>query len=197
MSALRKYSIAYKGLKAGRHGFDFEVGDGFFKEFGGSDILGGAAEVKIGMLKQENMLELDFSITGEVRVECDRCLEEVAIPVDERSKLIVRFSETEQESDGEIMWIGPSESELELGQYIYETIYLGLPYIRVHPDDKNGGSTCDKDMLSRLTIVSAEEFDRMTDPAGGLSPWGKLAELKDKTETEQAAVREADVAPDE
>lgn len=184
MNALRKYSIAYKGLKAGRHKFDFKVKDDFFKEFEGSDILGGKADVKVEMLRQENMLELNFVIEGSVEVECDRCLEEVSIPVGEHTTLYVRFSETENESDGDIMWISPAESELQLGQYIYETIYLGLPYIRVHPDNKKGESTCNKDMLSRLNIVTEEEFEKLTGQgtAEEASPWSKLAELKDKME---------------
>ena len=58
---------------------------------------------------------------------CDRCLEEFMMPVGYTGTLAVRYSETEQESDGEVMWIGPSETEIDLSQYIYESICLSLP----------------------------------------------------------------------
>ena len=82
--------------------------------------------------KQSNLLTLDFRIEGEVCVTCDRCLEEFMMPVGYTGTLAVRYSETEQESDGEVMWIGPSETEIDLSQYIYESICLSLPYQRVH-----------------------------------------------------------------
>ena len=91
---------------------------------------------------------------------CDRCLEEFMMPVGYTGTLAVRYSETEQESDGEVMWIGPSETEIDLSQYIYESICLNLPYQRVHPVGSNGKSGCDPDMLARFNIVSEEEFDR-------------------------------------
>lgn len=181
MNALKKYSIAYKGLGTGRHEFDFKVGDAFFKEFGGTDILGGDIDVKVSMLKQETLLQLDFTITGAVRTECDRCLDEVTLPVSEQTTLYVRFSETEEESDGEIMWISPNESEIDLGQYIYETIYLGLPAVRAHQI-----SACNKDMLSRLTVIGKEEFEKIVEQkvSGAVSPWSKLEELKYKRDEE-------------
>ena len=61
-----------------------------------------------------------------------------------------------------MMWIGPSETEIDLSQYIYESICLSLPYQRVHPVGSDGKSGCDPDMLARFNIVSEEEFDRLT-----------------------------------
>ena len=73
-----------------------------------------------------------------------------------------------------------SETELNVAQYIYESICLSLPYQRVHPDDGEGHSTCDPDMLSRFRIVSEEEFGRLCSEAeaDGNSPWEKLKEIK-------------------
>ena len=102
------------------------------------------------------------------------------MPVRYEGTLHVRYSDCEQESDGEVMWISPSETELNVAQYIYESICLSLPYQRVHPDDSEGRSTCDPDMLSRFRIVSEEEFDRLCPgtETDGSSPWEKLKEIK-------------------
>ena len=119
-------------------------------------------------------------------------------PVHYEGTLQVRFSETEKESDGDVMWLSPNETELPLGQYIYESISLSLPYRKIHPEDANGNSLCNPDMLSRFKIVSEEEFDRFvqqsaqeaqndnqTAETSGKSPWSELEKLKQKLEQEQ------------
>ena len=148
MDVLKKYSIAFKGLGEGTHRFDMKVDDRFFEAFEGSEIRRGNADVRLTLDKRGNGMALDFDIRGEVAVECDRCLEEFMMPVRYEGTLHVRYSDCERESDGEVMWISPSETELNVAQYIYESICLSLPYQRVHPDDSEGRSTCDPDMLS-------------------------------------------------
>lgn len=185
MDILKGYSIAHKGLGLGNHRFEFEVDDRFFEAFEGSEIHGGRASVTVDLNKQSAGLELHIAIEAEVSVPCDRCLEEFTMPLSYEGTLFVRYSETETESDGELMWIGPNETEVNLAQYIYESICLSLPYRRVHPDDENGESTCDKDMLSRFRIVSEEEFERIASEKAAESPWGRLEALKDKLEEKE------------
>lgn len=141
MDVLKKYSIAFKGLGEGTHRFDMKVDDRFFEAFEGSEIRRGNADVRLTLDKRGNGMALDFDIRGEVAVECDRCLEEFMMPVRYEGTLHVRYSDCERESDGEVMWISPSETELNVAQYIYESICLSLPYQRVHPDDSEGRST--------------------------------------------------------
>ncbi|WP_297449038.1 DUF177 domain-containing protein [uncultured Alistipes sp.] len=179
MDVLKKYSIAHKGLGMGAHRFEFEVDDRFFEAFEGSEIRKGSAKATVEMDKQSDRLSLRIGIRGEATVECDRCLDELTLPVEYDGTLCVRYGQTENESDGEVMWIGPGETEIPLAQYIYESICLSLPCQRVHPDDEHGRSTCDPDMLGRFRIVSEEEFDGMAASAErGASPWDKLKEIK-------------------
>ncbi len=192
MDILKKYAIPYKGLSTGRHHFSFKVDHCFFEAFEGSEVQRGEAIVTVEMEKQANMLVLDFRIEGAVEVTCDRCLEEFDMPVSYEGRLVVRFSETEQESDGEVMWISPAEPELTLGQYIYESIMLSLPYQRVHGTDENGNLLCNPEMLSRFRIVSEEEFEALAHrhKNGGekeeeSSPWNRLEALKKELEEEE------------
>ena len=172
--------------------------DHFFDAFEGSEIHRGSAHVQIDLTKSERLLTLVFKIDGQVEVTCDRCLDEFMMPVHYEGTLQVRFSETEKESDGDVMWLSPNETELPLGQYIYESISLSLPYRKIHPEDANGNSLCNPDMLSRFKIVSEEEFDRFvqqsaqeaqndnqTAETSGKSPWSELEKLKQKLEQEQ------------
>ena len=186
MNVLKKYTIPYKGLKVGSHTFEFEVDDRFFQAFEGSELHRGQGVVKVDLEKQNRMMSLTFAMEGEVEVACDRCLEEFMLPFTYQGTLQVRFSETEQESDGEIMWISPNETELDLAQYIYESINLSLPYQRVHPVDAEGHSLCNPDMLSRFRIVSEQEFEQIVQQAANHestpedNPWHALEKVKEE-----------------
>lgn len=116
MNILKQYAIPYKGLSTGCHRFEFKVDDRFFEAFEGSEVQQGEAEVTVQLDRQSNMLVLDFDIRAGVTITCDRCLDEFRIPVVYQGRLIVRFSETEQDHDGEVLWISPAETELDLAQ---------------------------------------------------------------------------------
>ncbi len=193
---MNRYKIAYKGLESGSYSFDFKVDNAFFKEFEmiaasaseeqeSSDlILGGACDVTVDLMRSETFLRCGVSIIGSVEVECDRCLEPCSVAVDFEDEFTVKFSDSPElcgEWDGEVMWLPTGEAELDVAQYIYESIVLDLPYQRVHEAGR-----CNPEMISRFKEISAEEFDKMEqqseeEPAKGLSAEAlqKLQEIKD------------------
>ena len=139
----------------------------------------------VALERGEAMLTLDVTVDGSVVVECDRCLEECRIPVHYQGRLLVKFSDEVHEYDGEVMWLLPMEDEIDLKQYIYESIVLSLPYQRVHPEGQ-----CNPEMMARFRIVSGEEFDALEAESEQQAPpageWAKLAELKERMEREEA-----------
>lgn len=165
MSNSQRLTIAFKGLSVGRHFFEFELDDKFFTQLEASEIQKGKLQVDVELNKLNNLLELDIDITGEVAVECDRCLDEFYLPVDYQGKLLVSFSEhvpdedeydENEEAEVDTMVLHPSDDMLDLTQYCYESICLSLPMQRVHPDDAEGNSTCNKEMLERLKQLLKE-----------------------------------------
>ena len=176
MEVAKTYSIPYKGLKIGTHDFDFKVGRELFESFSAQDIKDGACDVHVHLERAETQLVIDVRITGHVVVECDRCLAECSLPIDYDGRLLVRFSDEVREYDGDVMWISPVEDEVDLTQYVYESIVLSLPYQRVHPDGE-----CNPEMLRRFRIVSGEEFADIEARAGqeaeGAIPAGEMSKL--------------------
>ena len=167
MEVAQRYSIAWKGLKNGRHDFRFEVDKALFEAFESTEIKDGRCEVS-------------------VVVECDRCLEDCRVPIDFEGQLVVKFSDEVHEYDGEVMWMLPGEDRVELAQYIYESIVLSLPYQRVHPEGE-----CNPEMLERFRIVSDREFASIEAAAEGAGErgggeWAKLAALRERMEAEGA-----------
>ena len=150
MELNKQYSVAYKGLKNSSFDFNFEVDDALFAAYESRDIHGGKCQVKATMLKSEQQLDFDFTISGEVTCECDRCLEDCDIPVEFSGLLTVRFSDLQHDYDGDVMWIAKGD-QLSLKQYIYESIVISLPYRRVHEE---GG--CNPEMMARFTVAEEE-----------------------------------------
>lgn len=155
---LKQYTIPFSGLSEGKHDFNFNVDDRFFAEFEETEVEKGDVNVQVSLEKRTTHLVLNFEIEGEVQVVCDRCLEPYAQPVEGDSTIYVKFSEEEQEGDDEVIYLHPTEHQVEIGQLIYEFIVLNLPVRRIHPDDENGNSSCDAEMLQRLS-----EFDNPGD----------------------------------
>lgn len=193
MDVAKRYAIPYKGLKNGPHEFDFEVDGVLFESFENQEVKSASCRVHVDLDRAERMLTLRTTIDGTVTVPCDRCLEDCDVPVHFEGELLVRLSDETDEYDGEVMWLSPSESELSLAQYLYESIVLALPYQRIHPD---GG--CNPEMLSRFHIVSDEEFAAIEARAESAeaaqtprqqSEWQKLEALR--KQMEQAAETDA------
>lgn len=148
MDTVSKYSIDYMSLGNGCHTFDFEADGALFEEMESNEIKDGRCDVHVVLDKSDSMLVLNTAISGEVVVECDRCLEDCNVPIAYDGELTVRFSDEMHDYDGEQMWIASGEP-LSLAQYIYESIVISLPYRRVHPDGE-----CNPDMMARFTPAS-------------------------------------------
>ena len=182
----KRYSVVCKGLADGAHEFVFSVGNDFFAACDNEELRGGECTATFRLRKTGNTLVFEAEIEGSVVTVCDRCLDDCAVPVKFEGTLTVRVSDETAEYDGETMWISPADDEIELGQYIYESIVLSMPYRRVHADGE-----CNAEMLSRFTVATAEEFDRMEQEVEqrqmhsiGGRDMEKLAALKARMEKE-------------
>ena len=183
MELEQKYSIAYKGLKNGLHEVDFDVDGTLFKAYESKEIKDGRCKVHVDIDKSDTQLILDVTIDGHVVCECDRCLEDCTIPVHFDGRLTVFVSDHQGEYDGDNMWVSPDEEDINLMQYIYESIVLSLPYRRVHPDGE-----CDPDMMVRFTPA--------TDTAIGAAA-GSLSAMEEMLSQDEALIAGAESAEDE
>jgi len=167
----RTYTIPLGGLKEGRHTIDFEIDKEFFEQFEESEVKEGRLIADIVMDKRSSHLDLAIRISGNVRICCDRCLEMFFHPVVCENRLLVKFGKTIEDIDPDILSLPVGENELDLQQHIYDFILLALPIKRVHPNDANGESTCDPEMLKKLDELIVEE-DTEADPR-----WNELKKL--------------------
>ena len=165
------FAIPVSGIKDGHHVFEFKITREFFDLFRESEIKQGELLVAVVVEKNSSHLDLDISITGKVKVCCDRCLEIFDYPVNCTNSLLVKFGHDKDDSDPEIITIPREEYELDLRQYIYEFVYLALPIRRIHPDNEDGSSACDPVMLQKLKEHLVEK-EGVSDPG-----WDNLKNL--------------------
>lgn len=170
LKKLNEYIIPFKGLKDGEHEFDYVLNKSFLKNFEDSDIKDVNIIVKVKMVKNNRLLEFSFYLKGNANVECDRCLDEFAIPIDYQTKIIVK-SENIEDTNDDVIYLSPSENEIDISQIIYENIVFSIPQKRVHPN-KNGKSQCNKEMLKKLNKYLIENSSENTDPR-----WNELNKM--------------------
>jgi|ERR1017187_5895551 uncharacterized metal-binding protein YceD (DUF177 family) len=171
MSASKEYVIQFAGLSIGEHLFELNVNDKFFENLDYSEIKQGNIQVKLILLQQSNTMVLHFDISGIVKVNCDNCASEFALPINESYKLIVKVggSDDTKEND-DIITIAANEHQLDLTQYLYEYITLSVPIKREHSDKE----MCDKEILNKLNdFLIDEKKGELTDPR-----WDDLQNIK-------------------
>ncbi len=157
MNRLKEYAIQFVGLEPGNHQFEFEVNDSFFEHFEFSQIQHGQIDVTVDLEKMERMMIFNIRIEGEALVTCDRCTEEFSCPLSDTQQLIVKLGAEYMEESEDVVIIPETDYQFDLSAYIYEFIHLALPVRLLHPDDENGNSTCDPDMLRLLETLKPTE----------------------------------------
>jgi len=165
---LKDFDIAYDSLAGGKHEFKFEVGKELFEFFDHGDFDEINVDGHLTLLKEGTHLKLDFSATGIIEVECDRCGSPLNLAVDCNEDLIVKYSSKGIDANSdEIIYLSPSDTELNVAIYFYEMIVLSLPLKRIHDDDD-----CNPEVIERLNQWSVKEEDEI-DPR-----WEALKKLK-------------------
>jgi len=170
MKTLSKYNIVFKGLKTGIHEFNFHIENDLFDYFGKEIINDSDISAKVVLEKQETLIILTFDINGTVNIQCDRCLDYYDQPIKSENKIFVKYEENEDEENEDVIFIHQGDSEINVGKLIHDFIILALPLKKVHPNDKNGNSLCNPEMIKRIEKMSIVE--KKTDDR-----WDKLKKL--------------------
>ena len=150
-----KLDIPLNGLTCTQTRFCWQVGEEFFESFGNSEIFDADLEIAAMVGRQGRSVMVSGKASGSVTVECDRCLEDLQLPVNADFELEVRFGEgeDEQQEDGrEILYVPETDTEMDLGQIVYDYVCLSLPLQRVHPE---GG--CNQDALRFLGLETEDD----------------------------------------
>jgi uncharacterized metal-binding protein YceD (DUF177 family) len=175
MSEVRNcITLPLRNLEKRKQRFDFSVNTDFFSDFQNPEIMEGSADIYLDVERFSHFINVILNFSGQLTVSCDRCLENLDIPVEGENYLSIRFGESFDETEDEnleqdIIYVDEDEEELDLTVYVYESVCLALPIQRVHGKDEYGQSRCNPDMLKYISNSPMTERS---------SPFGVLKRIK-------------------
>ncbi|MDR1156319.1 MAG: DUF177 domain-containing protein [Bacteroidales bacterium] len=132
------------------------MGTEFFSDFQNPEIIEGSVEISLEVEKFSQFVNVALTFSGTLTVSCDRCLEDLDVPVEGENMLSVVFEKVldkpdDEDPDEDIIYVNAEDGETDLTVYVYESICLALPIQRVHGEDENGKSLCNPEMLKYIT----------------------------------------------
>lgn len=175
------FLIPLNGLSARKLNFQWHVGKEFFVGFGDSDIVDAQIVADVSVEKSGNYIGVDCALDGTITVPCDRCLEDLEIPVSEMVRLSVKFGSEPSdpsvasmtEDEREVVYLSAEEASMDMAQIIYDYSMLAIPLQRVHPD---GG--CNPDAIKYLkSEADIEEVEQAPSQNSENNPFAALKGL--------------------
>lgn len=183
MCSLEQFKIDLKAQTEGEKALAYELDDQYFSVLSDAEIRGGSLHVSGSIRKAVGFFELLLNISGTVRIPCDRCLDDMELPIETQLHQTVKLVSQEQMGEGsgkaeqeDLVMVDENDGVLDLAWPIYETIALAVPIQHVHqPGD------CNDAMMRVLTEHSAARSSD-ADAKKEIDPrWSKLAELMNKS----------------
>ena len=172
MSISSKFILKFAGLKEGKHKFDYEADNSFFKIYDYREFNDANIKFNIDFIKKPTVLELQIIGDGVVNINCTLSNEPFDYNLKTRFKLIVKFGEYYDDSNDELLILPQGSHSINLDQFLYEMVVLSMPIRNVHPGVEDG--SIKSDVINRL-----KDFDINNEKSSNFDPrWNKLKELK-------------------
>ena len=157
-----------------------------------SDIHDADLNVALTVQYNGDIYNLDFHITGEVVLICDRCLDDLRFPIDATYHIVVKYGEDYNDDNDEVLEIPETDNTLNVAYMIKDTVELAIPMKHVHPLGKcnrqmsamlkkhRATSGDDDAELENELIDEIDNIDAQSSAAGNSDPrWDALRKLSD------------------
>ena len=160
MGKFTAYKLPLKSLAKGSHEFDYTLGKQFFVDMESADVRDADVKVKLTVTYNGDVYDLNFVFTGEVTVLCDRCLDDLHLPIETAYHILVKYGDTYNDDSDDLLEIPESDNYLNVAYMIYDTAVLAIPPRHVHPLGK-----CNRAMsaLNKKYLVKDESEEDADD----------------------------------
>lgn len=132
-SILNTFKIDIFRLENKQYTHEFEGNDDFFEVLDQNLIQKGHFKATVALNKNETMIQMMYKITGTVELTCDRSLDLFDFPVDITQKMILKFSDHNEEITEELVLIDRNSQYINVAQDIFDFIGLQIPIKKLHP----------------------------------------------------------------
>lgn len=174
MKEMKEYTIPFVGLKLGEHLFNFNIDNTFFKFFEYDEYIDASIQTKVVLNKKTTLLEFDIEFNGNATVHCDLTNEPYAQSLQGSYSFVVKFGESYNDENEDLLILPHGSHQVNIQQYIYETIVLAMPAKKIHPGVKDG--TLKSEILEKLEQLKPKQSkassNSQTDPR-----WDNLKKL--------------------
>lgn len=145
MGKFTAYKLPLKSLAAGTYDYEYHLGKQFFTDMESADIHDADLDVKLAVTHKRDIYRVDFTITGTITLICDRCLDDLIMPVDTTYSIAVKYGEDYNDEADDLLIIPESDNFLNVAYMLYDTVALTIPIKHVHPMGK-----CNRQMSAML-----------------------------------------------
>ena len=146
METTKTYRIDLKSLSPSTtYNFDYLLNNDFFESVDGPEVRKGKVDVSLAVTCISSVFKMKFRIKGVVTVTCDRCLDDLEIPIEATNGLSVTFGEMYTEASDEQIIVSEEEGFIDIAWYMYEFIALAIPMKHIHEF-----GDCNEVMASKL-----------------------------------------------
>ena len=175
--------LKIKTLPFGTHTVECHVDESFFNLDEQNEVRHADVDVTVQVTrKSENNYRLEISCRGTVTTACDRCLDDLDLPVDVDYRLNVEQMGTELDDSNDELLIVPSDwRELDAAPLVRDTVLLAMPMTHCHENEED----CNPDVLDVLDSHRAEavpdgDDDQQSETTGTDPRWEALKKLKEQ-----------------
>lgn len=133
---------------------EYHLDKTFFENMENTDVRGADLNVELITNHHAGVYDLQFHITGEVTLLCDRCLDDLILPIDTAYHITVKYGEDYNDDSDDLLEIPESDNYLNVAYMIYDTVMLAIPIKHVHPLGK-----CNRAMSALLKKHRARPAD--------------------------------------
>jgi uncharacterized protein len=132
-SVLNTFKIDIFRLENKQYVHEFEGNDDFFEALDQELINKGSFKATVALNKNETMIQMVYKIIGSVELTCDRSLDLFDFPVDITQKMILKFSDHNEEITEELTLIDRNTQYINVAQDIFDFVGLQIPIKKLHP----------------------------------------------------------------
>jgi uncharacterized metal-binding protein YceD (DUF177 family) len=174
MKEQKEYTIPFVGLKIGEHTYNFDINNTFFEHFEYDEFNEANIHLDVLLNKKSTLLEFTLSFNGDVNVNCDITNEPYNQEVAGEYHFVVNFGEEFNNENEDLLILPHGSFEVNIQQYVYESIVLAMPTRRIHPGVEDG--SLKSEILEKLEELSPQSEndpeEESTDPR-----WDDLKKL--------------------
>ena len=175
MKELKEFTIPFIGLKIGEHRFNFKIEKPFFEHFEYIEFNDAAINLEVLLVKKATLLEFTLFFNGTVNVNCDVSNEPYDQQINGEYRFVVKFGEETNVDDEDLLVLPHGSHEVNIQQFIYESIVLAVPAKKIHPGVEDG--TLENETLKKLEELRPKGNNNNLDDSKIDPRWDELKKL--------------------